>query len=296
MNGLNISVASPYVNKDVRESTRWSQLRLPEILVRFNLSKIVTGTSESVMVPCSHAGSPPLVPQFQIHLHPSNLKNARTTCDSKTGQVEIVWLEDAASVHGFLGWKEAHLLQSRAFWCNKCKRFSCWLASDLLIRPPLFKVKSWRTTSFCIHIVYSWDWYATKYAATMGIQHPRQEIIENLKIYLKRAIASFVRENGVPSCIFCFRDGGEVWPLTGPTGAINELWASANETQSAKCVHYCCLVWPWSWKRKASAEAILVKQLMPHFPFKRGINLWAAFFPSLTPVRSLMVTGILPNA
>ena len=57
-------------------------------------------------------------------------------------------------------WKEARLLQSRAFWCNKCKHFSCWLALDILIRPPLFKVESWRTTSFCIHVVYSWDWYA----------------------------------------------------------------------------------------------------------------------------------------
>ena len=49
-----------------------------------------------------------------------------------------------------------------------------------------------------------------KYAATTGNQHPRQEIIENLKIYLKRAIANFMRENGVPFCIFCFRDGVEV--------------------------------------------------------------------------------------
>ena len=56
-------------------------------------------------------------------------------------------------------------------------------------------------------IVYSWDRYAAKYAASTGIQHPRQEIIENLKNYLKRAITNFVRENGVPSCIFFFRDG-----------------------------------------------------------------------------------------
>jgi len=34
------------------------------------------------------------------------LIKARTTCDSKTGQVETVWLENAESVDGFLG-KEA---------------------------------------------------------------------------------------------------------------------------------------------------------------------------------------------
>jgi len=56
-------------------------------------------------------------------------------------------------------------------------------------------------------IVYSWDRYATKYAAATGIQQPRQEIIENFKTYIKQAITNFVRENGVPDCIFFFRDG-----------------------------------------------------------------------------------------
>lgn len=31
------------------------------------------------------------------------LVKARTTCDSKTGQVEIVWLENVESADGFLG-------------------------------------------------------------------------------------------------------------------------------------------------------------------------------------------------
>jgi eukaryotic translation initiation factor 2C len=56
-------------------------------------------------------------------------------------------------------------------------------------------------------IVYSWDRYATKYAAATGIQHPRQEIIDNFKNYIKVAISNFVRVNGVPQCIFFFRDG-----------------------------------------------------------------------------------------
>ena len=34
---------------------------------------------------------------------PVRLAKARTTCDSKTGQVEIIWLENATSVDGFLG-------------------------------------------------------------------------------------------------------------------------------------------------------------------------------------------------
>ena len=55
--------------------------------------------------------------------------------------------------------------------------------------------------------MYSWDRYATKYAAATGIQNPRQEIIENFKNYIKRAITNFVKENGVPNCIFFFRDG-----------------------------------------------------------------------------------------
>ena len=34
---------------------------------------------------------------------PVQLVKARTTCDSQTGQVESVWLENAVSVDGFLG-------------------------------------------------------------------------------------------------------------------------------------------------------------------------------------------------
>ncbi len=34
---------------------------------------------------------------------PVRLAKARTTCDFKTGQVEIIWLENATSVDGFLG-------------------------------------------------------------------------------------------------------------------------------------------------------------------------------------------------
>lgn len=56
-------------------------------------------------------------------------------------------------------------------------------------------------------IVYSWDRYATKYAALTGIQQPRQEIIENFNRYVKTAITNFRSSNGMPSCIFFFRDG-----------------------------------------------------------------------------------------
>jgi eukaryotic translation initiation factor 2C len=65
--------------------------------------------------------------------------------------------------------------------------------------------------------VYSWDRYAAKYAAATGIQNPRQEIIENFKSYVKKAITNFVMINGVPDCIFFFRDGvseGEYMTVT----------------------------------------------------------------------------------
>lgn len=108
-------------------------------------------------------------------------------------------------------------------------------------------------------IVYSWDQYAAKYAAATGIQHPRQEIIEGLKEYLKTAITNFVRANGVPTCIFFFRDGvsegeyltvakeekdqlrgqilcalsllGRLTSDCSPLAAIEELWQSSGETK-----------------------------------------------------------------
>ena len=41
---------------------------------------------------------------------------------------------------------------------------------------------------------------------------------------------------------------------------------------------------------------LTVTQLTPHSAPKRGINLWAVFFPSFTPVRNLTVTGMSPKA
>jgi len=42
--------------------------------------------------------------------------------------------------------------------------------------------------------------------AVTAIQQPCQEIIEGFKTHIKQVIANFVRENGIPSCIFFFRD------------------------------------------------------------------------------------------
>ncbi|KAG6854932.1 hypothetical protein C0991_009755 [Blastosporella zonata] len=57
-------------------------------------------------------------------------------------------------------------------------------------------------------LVWSYDEYATRYAAFTGVQHPRVETIEGLRDMVKRAIIAFgMRNRASPKRIVFFRDG-----------------------------------------------------------------------------------------
>ena len=72
------------------------------------------------------------------------------------------------------------------------------LLTDVTVKAPMWNTAHAHSVSSVTSIVYLWDRYAAKYAATMGAEHPCQENIENLKIYLiKWAITNVGRENGV---------------------------------------------------------------------------------------------------
>ncbi|KNZ75349.1 Protein argonaute-3 [Termitomyces sp. J132] len=81
-------------------------------------------------------------------------------------------------------------------------------------------------------LVWSYDRFATQYAAFTGLQNPRVETIEGLRDMFKRAVISFGMRNNPPGRIVFFRDGvseGEFdhvlkVELGAMRAAIDDVW------------------------------------------------------------------------
>ncbi|KAG5645907.1 hypothetical protein DXG03_005054, partial [Asterophora parasitica] len=83
-------------------------------------------------------------------------------------------------------------------------------------------------------LVFSYDEYATRYAAIPGIQHPGVELIDGLQSMAKEAMTAFgMRNRTTPRRIVFFRDGvseGEFdntlkMELGALKAAFDELWS-----------------------------------------------------------------------
>ncbi|KAJ3737315.1 ribonuclease H-like domain-containing protein [Lentinula guzmanii] len=85
-------------------------------------------------------------------------------------------------------------------------------------------------------LVWSMDPYAAHYHALTEVQHPRLEIIQDLKQMVYEAVLGFGKQNGTPKQIIFFRDGvseGEFrkvaeGEITDIGVAIDNLWRTMN--------------------------------------------------------------------